>query len=38
MGYGRLPLRGVPGVVGALARAMQSAWPDQRVDPLFSPS
>jgi GntR family transcriptional regulator/MocR family aminotransferase len=29
MGYGRLPLPGVPGVVAALARAMHSVWPDQ---------
>ena len=29
MGYGRLPLPSVPGVVGALARALRSAPPDQ---------
>jgi GntR family transcriptional regulator / MocR family aminotransferase len=29
MGYGRLPLPSIPGVVGALAWAIQSAQPDQ---------
>jgi len=32
LGYGQLPLPSVPGVVDTLARALQSAQPEQRAE------